>query len=482
MSQQALFVWMFALGLLFQVGACRQKCTWFAACMAFPSGLALTVMGALPIIVTGGDVTLLPMAGILVPVAALLGVMFVHDNRPSRRQVWELVAALALFALAVVAICSIDSSKLTRDSGTILDRAGALARGDAAGAAFFRMKGTLTPVAYSLARLASESYLYGLAPVSGFALLLLFGAAGWVFARRQPQRRGLAVGLFVLAALASMTTYMMLFHSFYVHTNLHAALYLFAVVVAVYAAGESRDRYKLAMIPLFLTAYALTRVEGYLFALVVAAAIAPYLASVSVRGARAVFAAWGVSMLLWFAYMLTLPPAEKLTDDRVEYSFAVIIAGAAALAFYPRVRLLRWAVERARVLVPLALAACIVAACVFRWWAMEISFDVTWRNLLYEKRMWGYSWNIVFLLVPVMCLAPVRPGERLFREMALVISMSMIAIASVHPYRFGIGDSGNRMMVQVLPLAFVSLAIAAWRLLDTSPGARSMHASRHSRR
>lgn len=469
MRQEGLYVLMFALGLAFQVGICRQRNVWFAACLAFPTGLALTVLAAIACIVVQVELGWVKLGALLGPIAALAIHQAIVHVRPTRREVVAAVAAIVAFAIAVVVIASVDASTYSRDSETVLERSMLLPLGDAQGVEYFRAKGTFTVVGYSLFYLTGDTYLWALAPVSALSLLGMFGAVAHVFLARQtgPARR-LGIALFGLAAACTMTTYMVLYHSLYVHTNLHAAVYLFAFVIALYAVLEGGDRRLLVSVALFLFTYALTRVEGYLLALIVAAIATHHLSSLSPRDASVTIGAWAVAMVLWFVYLLTLAPAAKLTDERVHQLFAVNVVGAAALIAHDRIRPLRWMVSHARWLVPLALVLAICLGLAFGVHA-SISFDVMLRNLFGEKRMWGMSWNIIVVLLPVLLAAPRRPAERLFTDLALAVVLAMMMVGAVHEYRYGIGDSGNRMMVQVLPLVLVGLAMAAWRLFDASP-------------
>jgi hypothetical protein len=116
----------------------------------------------------------------------------------------------------------------------------------------------------------------------------------------------------------------------------------------------------------------------------------------------------------------------------------------------------------------LALAAAIATAPE----VMVTAADHMFQNLFtIESLMWGYTPVMLIALAILVARAPRVPFDRLFAYGIPLLLLFIYTIVRFRdPYRVGWGDSGNRMLLHVVPLMFFYFALRLGPLLARDRG------------
>lgn len=293
------------------------------------------------------------------------------------------------------------------------------------------------------------------------------------------------------AAVLVATNHRFLFHAFYVNGHLLFAAWLLLLVAVAWrrvlavdqtaAAGGTATRDGSAAVwsgdalvaGLLAVGLTVLRPEG---ALVAALALTPVVLEPTVprRWRQLVLVVFGAGNLVWH-----LGVVSPLRDTPHASLVGMAVLGAAtvlAAGLLPVVD--RWHIDRGRLLVALHLLVWgVVGVMAMRDASILVgTVKSIGRNVL-DQGGWGIS-----LLVLAGVLAIALAAERVAGERALLfplLTFAPLAVLLNHarggPGRVGPGDSLNRMLVHLLPLAVLVLALVAdgrrRRADDRRPGA-----------
>jgi hypothetical protein len=369
--------------------------------------------------------------------------------RPSRRELLVVAAWTLASGLFFYWISTFNVARFSHDSKHILRHA--LEMPAPAALAYSTEKGIFLLLAHSIAQFAQEDYLYALAPAIGASAAPLFVLFGWRGLARRGADRPLARALVAMAALATFSTYNYLWHSVYIHTNLGTAVYLFGLAGTIWLAEMEQETAYLPSVFLFLAAYALHRPEGVLFALVIIViGILPSRLPRSPVGMGLALYTLGSALYLWW-----LPAAPGDAKMSAERASIVAYLGIAVFSLWLIAAWTRWIaltrhLPRALLIV---IALTLVAGYVHSPVELVNSAGALYRNLFEQHhQMWGFSWHVVMALALLSLAVPAVPGGCVLSYGALLSLLLVLLLGLVHPWRYGPTDSGNRIMLQVLPL------------------------------
>lgn len=443
--------------------------------VALPLGIAAVTMVELLLLVTRTSVAY-PWVALAVTVVASVAVAAWRGrNGPTPadgvvagpRAVPTGRAALAgvVVLLAVAALTAlVPLVNLTADSFRFIPSSQALsARGDLTGVSLFVMvtRGLVLPTTHGLA-VTAFGYLRAVGPLLGIA------TAGLLWWLVQDGTRRLGDGLPRLLAIAAVallvTNSRFLFSTFYLNTHVLFACWLLLLVTLVrsmllqpQARTGARDAWLVGLLGAGLV---LLRAEG---TLLVAIAVAPLVldTTVPLRRRQVVLVVVGVVVATWQFGML-LP---RTFADPGAIDTAIIGVGVVGLALVAAAPLLGVVVPR--LWRPLLLAHAAVwlgtlALALRDPWIVLKSAAATLENLT-GRGLWGGSLLVLAVLVVGAVVA-----RRVEAEQALVFPLAtfvpfavLLALLRDIPYRVGAGDSLNRMLLHVVPLAILVVALSA---------------------
>jgi len=381
--------------------------------------------------------------------------------------VWTL-SPLVLIGLVVGLSYFFNPVKYHIDSFRYLLSAWLLADGnyqDLASLNLLTKRNLTVPIMHSIGRLFGEGYSRSVTPLLSLSLLsalVWFYAAGTKLMATRAQRW--IVGVLLVLLLVSTNRYV--FHSFYLNGHLFFA----ACFVVIAASGwllATTDREVpctalLAIAMVSLPALIVTRPEAPLMALL---ALAPMMLSASVpwRSRALVLAVYGISTMLWSGYIVI---AYFEQEGAAPFSATgLLILGVVAVAAAP---LLMWSYlsRVGRVLLVLTegiLWLALIGLAVRKPEVLTVSLSATYQNLVVGNGKWGSSIMMLSALV-LLALAFCREKSLIYLRFPVTASIPLFFLLAYFregPYRVGVGDSLNRMLIQIVPLAVLYIAVAA---------------------
>ncbi len=450
MTQAVVYLALHVLGVAFQLAFGPRRAPGLCSALGFVTGLALWVFGALIVIVSPLRYDAVT-AGIAFAVPLAICAAFAARRwRPTRRELAVVVGYTAAFAIAAVWLCSFDASRFSVDSRNLVVAGLRLGDRGVPDMEVVNVRGIFQIVAHSLAAFTGDDFAWALAPVTGLSLAPVMFAIGGRAAPRP---------VAALAAVAVLTTYNITYHLVYIHTNLPSAVYLLGALGLYWLAEREREPAYLPGALVCLAAFSLHRVEGPLFA-AIAIAVAVFPTALPRRTIAAGLVIYAAPIALWHLH-LAQSPTRHLTS-----TIAYAIAGG-SLALIPAYLWTPAAVRRhAPRIVALALAVALAIGAFLHPEAASQTLRALRTNLLdLPLAMWGPTWYVVGALALVSLAVPAPPAGRILSYGALCTALAIVLFGMRFPYRAGITDSGNRLALQVLPLAMLYFTVALGPLL-----------------
>jgi len=434
-----------------------QRRPWLTGAIAFPIGLVVFVLLSMALIQLG---LYGPWGASIGGASAGLALLAIAWRRGRLQIAWtpSLIATLIFFGVAA-ALSSVNLSRLSNDSHEIALHGLALGRYGFDAHLLERLSnwGIFQVVAYAGATLLKMEYLYSLAPVFAASALASFAVLLWEsLPEVSPRRRVAAIALPLLVML-SMPLFR--FHVTYIHTNMASCVYLFLFVVGFWRAEVKDDPDMLPIAFISLLAFSLLRVEAPLFE----ATILGLTVFVS-KQPRARLFRWTAPVLaivvLWYLLLSVFVPSDSafLTPGKCIALAAVLSAafGAWCLTWYHPFRRL---VPLVPSLMGAGCALALVLAFALKWDHMCQSTTAVAKNLG-SLSISGFTWYGLILTYGATLLLP-SPRFALPFRLGIPLFLGVtVALGAVRvPYRYGVGDSANRMSLHVMLLAFFYFAL-----------------------
>jgi hypothetical protein len=391
----------------------------------------------------------------------------------------HLVAGMMLLAPLVLYFRGANLVKYHIDSFRYLVASGLLARDsyELVSLNLLEKRGLAAPVVHSLSSLFGESYLRSHSPTLALAVLAL---VVWVVSQGAMAPRGSeqttwTTVIAALAALLLLTNNRMVWNAFYVNDHLHFGAALLVICAASWLLSTERAAQNksalLAALLVALPALVVTRPEGFIAG---GLAIAPLVLSPAV-GARVrsvVLLVFSAAVVVWFGF-ITVVAAQG------EGHLAISSAGPAVAGLFGLMAsalLLRLeAAHLRRAILQLVEGALWLALLGMSLRDPDIllrSLRATYENVVMGAGSWG--WSLIALGLLGLLALVVADDQALialrFPLTAMLPVFFLLAYLRDGAYRVGNGDSLNRMLMQVLPLAVLYLAAAC---LESSGRERS---------
>lgn len=329
-------------------------------------------------------------------------------------------------------------------------------------------RGLAVPVLHSPANLSGEFHLRSLTPLFAVATL---GVLLWVIRvglRQAGVERSTIVVVQVVASALLVSINRFVFHAFYVNGHLFIAGWLLLLAGSIWL-GTKYARSPAAVTLgrcLLVVAIVLARPDGALLAgLVLLPLLVRRSEKASVRfvpllALGAVTIGWNVTIARVLQQEFGVP-----FEVRALITFGVVLVIAAiVLMALPDLlpRQLGLAVEA-------TLWAAVVVSSIRRPDILKDSVRATYRNTLAGDGGWGVSLGVLGILILIVLLVSVDPARSALRfpVTAFISFALLLAFLRDGAYRVGPGDSLNRMLIHIVPLAVLLLASAVaaprWR-------------------
>ena len=320
--------------------------------------------------------------------------------------------------------------------------------------------GVMLPVLQASSIALDESYLYALSPLLGITLLATSGVLIYQGAQQYTAQRYLARLIAVVSVLVLGSSNFVIFHTFYVHTNILEAAFLVNAVGNAWLGLAQKKRSWLALSLVAWLGFSLGRPEAPLVALLfltlmISCNVFPW------RISLALYLPYLIVVSLWLVLLgyLIGSGSTFLTPMRIAL-FLLAYLGAAVMVLLGEVRwgqrLLSWYPW----LLVGGLAFSLVLMFVTRPAHMLESSVSLFTNLFTLSGRWGAIWYGIAILSLLALRQRKLPNERIFAAgipafILLVLGLSYLRI----PYHANWWDSANRMMLHVLPVWLVYLAV-----------------------
>lgn len=440
--------------------------------VALPLGIAAHACVELVLLVTG-----LPIAHPWVAAVAafMLALLVAHRHgraRPSRVRPVAVAGAVALAVVLLTAVLPLANA--TSDTFRYLTTSRLLVvDADTSRMSWFLLQSRSLAVGavHGLA-LPSFGYLRAVGPLVGVSTL----GALWVLVQEGMERLDPRTGRWVAAGAVALvvTNHRALFHAFYVNGHMMFAAWLLLLVAIAWRHVRAADRVvgnadvegwrsvwsgDALMAGILAVGLTVLRPEG---ALVAALALTALVLEPGVprRWRQLVLLVFGVGNIAW--HLGVVLPRARTMNSSLTAMAVVGVATVLAAGLVPAVD--RWRVDRGRLLVGLHLLlwAAVGVLAVRDSSILVGTAKSIGRNILFAGG-WGVSLLVLSGLL-VIGLAVVRvAGERalLFPLLTFAPLAVLLNHARGGPGRVGPGDSLNRMLVHLLPLAVLVLALLA---------------------
>ena len=475
MTQVLFYVALHLIGVSLCLASGQHRRIALACALGFPLGLAAMVATVLVMLSVG--IPYSPVTGALAA-ALLVGFSLARARRrlPDRRGAMIIAVWTVGFFLIAAPLCHFNLSMLTFDSHYIVMMGRAVMHDGAFTGDVLPLLGDygiFTVLAHTGVGFMRVSYAYALAPVLSVSSLVLFATAVWYAVTSLGlvgSRRSL---LTALVTIALLSTPMVFRHTFYIHTNLGTGIYLWLFGALWWLAEQEGDTDLLPPAFLALLAMSLHRIEGPLIA-VVFLCLTSLPSRLPARARLIPMAGFAAMILLWYGRLAGAAAADApfLTPSRCYVMMAAVVAFAVYAAVSTRVALLARINRVAPVIVAVVTALSLVAAFAVKSPHMLESTGA-WLQSLTKLSYWGGTWITLAALAVIALFAPPAPFRAVF-VVGATVQLAGIALLGFArpPYYVGLHDSGNRMALHAVLLAFFYLTIKYAPLLRpaSSPG------------
>ena len=382
-----------------------------------------------------------------------------------RDEMLGLAAQSVFFAIAAALLCRFNLAVLTVDSFIFIDIGRSLMHfGDVQPGVELGSRGIFPAISQGSGVLLGVGYLPEIPPLMAISFAGAFvqlGARGLEGAGRTSGR---GIALASLVVLAMFSPYTMILHIFYIHGNLSAAIYLSLFAFCFWTAEESDDSAWLSLAFVFLFGFVLQRIEATGISIVFLV-LAWSRSRFSARRLlpRVALFALALELWLWTLQVHAGPDSRIMTPG-----WALVMMGGTA-AVVPMLLLFEQpALRRIRRAIPAIVFAVSVAGFAFaldrRPNNMADSLSSLWGNA--SGLAWGGLWPAILVLAVGALWLPKIPGNRIFSCGAAFYLVAIVLLSLFRtPYRPLWQDSGNRMLIHVLPLLMFWLMLSYGRPL-----------------
>lgn len=324
----------------------------------------------------------------------------------------------------------------------------------------------------------SQNFFWSIQPIIAIVFIGCFFTLMQLVQQQLDLKSGVNLLYSALFTLALFSSYFMIFQFFYVNGNLASALYIFLfLTLSYYALVTDKDCW---LIPAFiaLTAFMFLRIESPLFASLFLICL------VGVKGQRSkllsrLLLSHFVITVSWFGFLSIYAPSGILSFIPA----VTMISGLAAVNlyyFFFAGRMFPFVNKEMPVIIMSVMLILLLGCYALKTAHIHTSYNKMLANMRLD--WWGWIWIFVLSFGPLLaCLKRRLPYEQYLSMMLplFVFSLIVVSFFRATPYRLGWGDSGNRMLTHILPVAMFYISIKSRVLLETCIAKLKQHQPSH---
>jgi hypothetical protein len=452
-------LWVFIIGFLVDNLETRARDPIFRVLIALPIGWAVFGMSA--VVVYGVSFSAASQSILLMVLAAITLALLIANGlqrRFSRTSLLIGTASLLVLAGWCVVVDALRIVTMTSDSAYIARFGQNIGIGDYEGSRIIFTKwGPLVPFIHSLTNVLGQKLYWQYQAVLGLNLIAVVSYTVYRLVRERTSRREALGAATVLTGLMVVSN-IFVFHVFYIHVNVIAALYLYLLVFALMKMSQQAETSYGVLAECSLIGFSLVRIEAPLVAIVV------LLISCFRQGWRAVDR---VTLILPFIILLgawyarvyfIVPDAADLLTRKVVVALGVVLMGFGVVTMASASNVLQAVVNYTPSLTLGALAATSVMFTLVKPAHMLTSLHSMLRNVLVDGN-WGLTWYVVIFVATELFVVRRRGREAQSVWMVFVAYVLLVYNLGIfgEPYHTGEFDSANRLLLQGFPVLVLYL-------------------------
>jgi hypothetical protein len=463
-------LWIFAIGFLFSNLHKRTFDPVFRSLIALPVGWA--IFGISATVVYGVYFGTASQVALLC-VLALLTLAFLIGNIISRSLSKESVVLAAVSLLVLAGIClyveSLRIVTMSPDSSYLARYGQNIGLGYYEGSRMvFSMWGPFVPFIHSLTNLLGQKLFWQYQPVISLHLIAIVFYTVYSIVRERAPVLHSSVAATLLVSLMALSD-IFLFHVFYIHVNLISALYMYLCVFALSKVQQEPGKAYASLALLSLIAFSLVRIEAPLFAIAILL-VTTFRWQGWAYGIRLrLIMPYTLILVVWYARVyFMLPDHPDLLTERLTIAFVLVFVGFGLFAVVSGVEVLRSIVNQTHVFVVIGLLLLGIIATIVKPQHMATSFRSMVRNALVAGD-WGLTWYVIAFVATELYLICRHSIERRWLFVVLVTYVLLVYDLTyfTEAYRIAASDSGNRLILQAVPLAVLYLSTGVPEMLKT---------------
>lgn len=320
--------------------------------------------------------------------------------------------------------------------------------------------GILIPIFQTLGMLFGDDYTWFIQPVISIIFFSLFIYFCYRTLRKYDVVNWLATCVPLILVGMLISSNIVLTFTAYIHTNFDTGLFFFLSVISIIYFLEEKNENWLVFTTAFLIIFGLTRVENVLFALPF---ILIFLATgkIPYRLRLPTFLPYLGFQFLWYLYILTLR-TNSLSDQISPQMMIVVLAGILAVSllviFSDKRGIDLFLTRYLSKLFPLLICLSVLAMFLLNPETTSANILTLVENMFLVGH-WGALWGFVLVFfVVVGIFGPRVSQERNYLYLIVTFFVMILIVGNFRlPYRLSWVDSGNRMFVHILPIAFIYL-------------------------
>ncbi|MDR2600768.1 MAG: hypothetical protein LBC73_10910 [Oscillospiraceae bacterium] len=321
------------------------------------------------------------------------------------------------------------------------------------------------PIIHSPAQIVGEVYLRAVFPLLGIATFTTLMCFIYQGLKKRVSKKTMWFLVFA-GGLLLLTNNRFVWNSFYINGHLFcAALALVISGCAWFMVSDDNKSKKrlLAIIIVAIPALVLTRSESILVA---ALAVLPILAAkiLSWKYKSAILLSLGVSAVICHSFILLL-----LDNGINSLVFSYVLFGilltflAILLKFLIKLKVIKFVVTNIVIISELLLWYTLIILSYQNRYIINTTLESIYHNIILGDGAWGWSFVILICLTISVLLLIKRPKNMAilrFPVTTFLPFMFILAHLRESPYRVGFGDSMNRMLIQIVPLAILFIVMS----------------------
>ena len=321
-------------------------------------------------------------------------------------------------------------------------------------------RSAMIPMLHGAGVLDGGNCLYGLQPVLAVSLALTFCYMAWRVISRICSCRRTALFFSLLACGVLFSSRIMFFQSFYIHDNLAAGAFFFIAVVSLWLALAETNYAWLVPATWALVSCSLVRLEGALYVLIplaLACKELPYGRRLTLTlPVLTVVVVWNVCLFQG----VTGGAASFFSPGRLVALLGMMCAFGALVSLSFNRIVDRLAVRRLDVLMLVSLVIALVVILLLEPRHTTSSALAFLKNMVppwsVRESWWGLTWILMAVAYVLSLGKGGFPFERLLQSCTVAFFLlTLILCYGRPPYRVGWGDSANRMLTHIAPIALL---------------------------